>query len=110
MVRVGSGRRIAASAGIYLEDSPMTPPPYYGPPAAAPGNDKVTLWGVLGIVFAFCCWPLGIVFGILSLLEARKFNKQPTLAYVAFGIIVLALIVNIILAATGALGNMLSNN
>jgi hypothetical protein len=89
----------------------VTPPPYYnGPPPAAPGNDKVTLWGVLGIVFAFCCWPLGVVFGILGLLEARKVGKQPTLAYVAFGIIVLALIVNIILAATGALGDLMNRS
>jgi predicted membrane channel-forming protein YqfA (hemolysin III family) len=88
----------------------VTPPPYYGPPAATPSNDKTTLWGVLGIVFALCCWPLGIVFGILSLLEARKSNKQPTLAYVAFGVIVLALVVNIILAATGALSNLTSSS
>lgn len=89
----------------------MTPPPYYGqqPPAAA-GNDKTTLWGVLGIVCAFCCWPLGIVFGVLSLLEARKVGKQPTLAYVTFGLIVLALIINIILAATGALSDLMSSN
>jgi hypothetical protein len=101
---------IAATAGIYLEDSPVTPPPYYGPPAAAPGNDKVTLWGVLGIVFAFCCWPLGIVFSILSLVEARKVGKQPTLAYVAFGILALALVLDIILATTGALSNMVSSS
>ena len=89
----------------------MTPPPLLGSaPPAAPGNDKVTLWGVLGIVFALCCWPLGIVFGVLCLLEARKVGKPPTLAYVTFGIIVLALIVNIILAATGVLGDLLSNN
>ena len=89
----------------------MTPPPYYGQqPPAAPGNDKVTLWGVLGIVFAFCCWPLGIVFGVLSMLEARKVGKQPTLAYVTFGIIVLIVIVNIILAATGALSDLMSSN
>jgi hypothetical protein len=88
----------------------VTPPPYYGPPAAAPGNDKVTLWGVLGIVFAFCCWPLGVVFGILGLLEARKVGKPPTLAYVTFGIVVVLIIVNIILAATGALSNLVSNN
>ena len=68
----------------------MTPPPYYGQqPPAAPGNDKVTLWGVLGIVFAICCWPLGIVFAVLGLLEARKVGKPPTLAYVAFGLIAL---------------------
>ena len=84
------------------------PPGSYPPPGGAPANDKVTLWGVLGIIFAFCCWPIGVVFGILSLLEARKYGKQPTLAYVTFGIIVLALIVNIILAATGALGDWMS--
>jgi hypothetical protein len=74
------------------------------PPAAAPaGSDKTTLWGVLGIIFALCCWPLGVVFGILSMLEARKVGKQPTLAYVAFGIAVVIVIVNIILFATGNL-------
>ena len=88
----------------------MTPPPQYGPPPAAPGNDKVTLWGVLGLVFAFCCWPLGIVFAILSLLEARRYGKQPTLAYVAFGIVILAFITNIILYATGTISNMVSRN
>ena len=85
----------------------MTPPPYYGQqPPAAPGNDKVTLWGVLGIVFSFCCLPLGIVFAVLSLLEARKVGKQPTLAYVAFGIAALSLVINLILAATGTFSNM----
>lgn len=85
----------------------MTPPPYYGqqPPAAA-GNDKTTLWGVLGIVFAFCCAPLGIVFSILSLLEAKKVGKQPTLAYVGFGITAVFIVINIILAATGAFSNL----
>ncbi len=88
----------------------MTPPPYYGQqPPAAPGNDKVTLWGVLGIVFAICCWPLGIVFAVLGLLEAKKVGKKPTLAYVAFGIVALSLILNIVLAATGALGDLVSN-
>jgi len=72
----------------------------YPPPAAAAGNDKTTLWGVLGIVFAICCWPLGVLFAILGIMEARKYGKQPTLSYVAFGIIVLAFIVNIILFAT----------
>ncbi|GGK92102.1 DUF4190 domain-containing protein [Mangrovihabitans endophyticus] len=86
------------------------PPPNYGPPAAAPGNDKVTLWGVLGIVFAFCCWPLGVVFAILGLLEARKVGKPPTLSYVAFGILALALVLNIVLAATGTLNNIVNNN
>ncbi|MEV7624419.1 DUF4190 domain-containing protein [Actinoplanes sp. NPDC089786] len=85
----------------------MTPPPYYGQqPPAASGNDKVTLWGVLGIVFAFLCTPLGIVFAILCLVEARKVGKPPTLAYVTFGIVALGIILNIILFATGALSGM----
>ncbi len=87
----------------------MTPPPYYGQqPPAAPGNDKVTLWGVLGIVFAICCWPLGIVFGVLGLLEARKVGKPPTLAYIAFGIIVLRVIIDIVALASGAYSNYLN--
>jgi hypothetical protein len=88
----------------------VTPPPYYGQqPPAASGNDKVTLWGVLGIVFAICCWPLGLVFGVLGLLEARKVGKPPTLAYIAFGLVAVLLVVNIILAVTGTLSDMLSN-
>jgi hypothetical protein len=83
----------------------MTPPPYgqqppYGPPAQ-PANDKTTLWGVLGIVFALCCAPLGIVFAILSLLEAKKAGKQPTLAYVAFGVVALGIVINVVLVSTG---------
>ena len=88
----------------------MTPPPYYGeqPPAAA-GNDKVTLWGVLGIVFALCCPILGIVFSVLCLLEAKKVGKPQTLAIIGFVIAGLSLIVNIILAATGTLSGLTSN-
>jgi hypothetical protein len=58
----------------------------YPPPAATPaGNDKTTLWGVLGIVIGLiCCWPLGVVFGILSLMEANKSGKPKTLAFAAF--------------------------
>jgi hypothetical protein len=84
-----------------LKETHVTPPPNYGPPPPAAGNDKTTLWGVLGIVFSFCCFPLGIVFAILSLLEARKAGKQPTLAYVAFGVVALAIVLNIIFLATG---------
>ena len=80
----------------------MTPPPYYGPPAAAPSNDKVTLWGVLGIVFALCCPLLGIVFAVLSLTDARKVNKPPTLAYIGLALGVLNIVVNLIAVSTGA--------
>ncbi|GGJ99498.1 hypothetical protein GCM10010123_31720 [Pilimelia anulata] len=80
--------------------------PYQQPVPA--GNDKTTLWGVLGIVFALCCAPLGILFSVLSLLEAKKVAKQPTLAYVGFGLAALSIIVGIISAVTGSFG--LNNN
>jgi hypothetical protein len=77
----------------------------YGAPMGAPpqpaGNDKTILWGVLGIIFAlpFCCFPIGVVFAILSLNEAKKAGKQPTLAYVAFGIAALSLVIAVIAGA-----------
>jgi hypothetical protein len=72
------------------------PPPGYGPPPAAASNDKTTLWGVLGIVFAFCCPILGAVFAALSQREATKVGKQPTLAYVGYGLCALSIIAGII--------------
>ena len=76
-------------------------------PSAA-SNDKTTLWGVLGIVGAFCCWPLGLVFAILCLNEAKKAGKPPTLAYVAFGVLALGLVLNIVVFATGGLANLMN--
>lgn len=64
-------------------------------------NDKTTLWGVLGIVFAICCPILGVVFAVLSLNEAKKAGKQPTLAYVGFALTAVVVVINIILVATG---------
>ena len=78
----------------------MTPPPY-GPPPAAAANDKTTLWGVLGIVFAICCPLLGVVFSVLSLLDAKKVGKQPTLAYIGFALAALNVISSGILMANG---------
>lgn len=72
------------------------------PPAAAPGSDKVLLWGVLGVVFAVCCAPLGIVFGVQSALEARKAGRRPALGYTAVGLGVLLTIANLIAIASGA--------
>jgi hypothetical protein len=57
----------------------------YPPPAATPaGSDRTTLWGVLGIIVGFLCCPiLGIVFGILSINEAKKAGKPNTLGIIA---------------------------
>jgi hypothetical protein len=70
-------------------------------PAAQP-NDKTNLWGILGIVIGFICCPiLGFVFGALSLQEAKKSGKSPTLAYVAFGLSALNIVIGIALVASG---------
>lgn len=78
---------------------------YPGPTGAAvpAGNDKTTVFGVIGIILAlpFCCWPVGVVFAILSLLQAKKFGNQPTLAYVAFAISALSIIIGIIGVSQG---------
>ena len=84
----------------------MTGP--YPPPAATPANDKTTLWGVLGIVFAFCCSPLGILFGVLALNEAKKAGKPPTLGWIAIILSAVLLVLGIILNVTGAFGDLTS--
>jgi hypothetical protein len=73
------------------------------PPAAAPaGNDKTTLWGVLGIVVGFLCCPIvGFVFGVLSINEAKKAGKPKTLGIVAIVLSALSLIGIIIAMANG---------
>jgi len=67
----------------------------------APATDKVTLWGILGIVFSVCCWPLGLVFDVLGMMEAKKVGKPPTLAYIGFGLAALFAVLTIINLATG---------
>jgi hypothetical protein len=64
----------------------------YPPPAATPANDKTTLWGVLGIVFAIFCPILGIIFAVLSMMEAKKVGKPPTLAYVGFALAAIVIV------------------
>jgi len=68
------------------------------PPAAAPaGSDKTTLWGVLGIVIGLiCCAPAGIVFGVLSMNEAKKVGKPTTLGIIAIAVSVLNIVVGIV--------------
>lgn len=72
----------------------MTAP---GAPAAPAGSDKTTLFGVLGIIIGLiCCWPVGLVFAILSLNQSKKHGSSPTIAYVAFAACAINLIFNII--------------
>ena len=64
----------------------------YPPQPASPANDRTTTYGVIAIIGAICCWIIGVIFGILSLQEARRVGKQPTLAYIAFVLCALNLI------------------
>ncbi|MBB5871580.1 hypothetical protein F4553_004959 [Allocatelliglobosispora scoriae] len=63
------------------------------PPSAPAVKDNTKLFGILGIVFSICGGWLGLVFAILSLLQAKKHGKPATLAYVAFGILALWVVV-----------------
>jgi hypothetical protein len=69
-------------------NAPYPPPP--PPPGAAGGQDRTTLWGVLGIVTGLlCCGLLGVIFGYLSIRDARRFGQSPVLGWLAivFGVI-----------------------
>ncbi|MFG1950110.1 DUF4190 domain-containing protein [Micromonospora sp. NPDC048830] len=79
-------------------NAPYPPPP---PPAAA-GRDRTTLWGVLGIVLGLlCCGVLGIIFGYLSIRDAKRYGKSPVLGYLAIAFGVINIIASVILRAGG---------
>ena len=72
--------------------------PQYQQPVPT-GNDRTTLWGVLGIVIGLlCCGPAGIVFGILSINEASKWNKPKTLGILAIVLSALNIVAGISIA------------
>jgi predicted lipid-binding transport protein (Tim44 family) len=66
-----------------------TPPPPAPPPPPPPravqtaGNDNTTLFGWIGIIGGLCCGIIGIIFGILSIMQARKVGKSPVLGIIA---------------------------
>ncbi|WP_405100542.1 DUF4190 domain-containing protein [Micromonospora sp. NBC_01412] len=79
-------------------NAPYPPPP---PPPAA-GRDRTTLWGVLGIVLGLiCCGVLGIVFGYLSVRDAKRYGQSPVLGYLAIAFGVINIIGSVILRANG---------
>jgi ABC-type uncharacterized transport system permease subunit len=74
----------------YTPPPPATPSQ---PPTAQPaGRDNTTLFGWIGIIGGICCGILGIVFGILSIMQARKFNHSPVLGWIGIVIGVLNII------------------
>jgi hypothetical protein len=98
--------------------APGGPPSYPPPPGPPPGGysagpppgggaDRTTLWGVLGIVIGLiCCGPLGIIFGALSIRDAKRFGKSPVLGWVAIVLSVLGLVGNIIFGLNGTYPGM----
>ncbi|MEU0154810.1 MULTISPECIES: hypothetical protein [Micromonospora] len=79
-------------------NAPYPPPP---PPPAA-GRDRTTLWGILGIITGLlCCGILGIVFGYLSIRDAKRFGKSPLLGWLAIAFGVINIIASAIIRARG---------
>jgi|SoiMetStandDraft_2_1073263.scaffolds.fasta_scaffold15458_3 threonine/homoserine/homoserine lactone efflux protein len=72
----------------------MTQPPVVPQPAPA-AKDNTQLFGILGIVLSLCCTPLGILFAVLSHLQANKNGKPATLAIVGYVVAALSIIVGI---------------
>jgi len=84
------------------------PPPYQATtgPVTAGGKNNTQLFGILGIVFAVVCCPLlGILFGWMSMNEAKKTGSDDTLGKVGFwlgiAMTAIALIATIIAVCAG---------
>jgi predicted lipid-binding transport protein (Tim44 family) len=73
-----------------------TPPPPMAQPAQPAGKDNTTLFGWIGIIGGLCCGLLGLVFGILSIMQAKKFSQSPVLGYIGVVIGILNLIGGIV--------------
>lgn len=58
-------------------------------PAQPAGKDNSQLFGWIGIIGGLCCGIIGLVFGVLSIMQAKKWGSSPILGYVAIGIAVL---------------------
>jgi hypothetical protein len=84
---------------------PNQPPPYqppYQPAGGAGGNDRTTMWGVLGIIIGLiCCGILGIVFGALSIRDAKRYGRSQVLGWVAIVLSALNILGSAALGLTG---------
>ena len=59
-----------------------TPPPPVAQPAQPAGKDNTTLFGWIGIIGGLCCGILGLIFGALSIAQAKKWGQSPVLGYI----------------------------
>ena len=104
---------IAGAPPPGYEGGYAAPPGAYGPPqgyAAPPAKNNTQLFGILGIVFAVVCCPLlGILFGWMSMNEAKKTGSDDTLGKVGFwlgiAITAIALVTTIIAICAGGIGS-----
>ncbi len=65
-------------------------------PAQPVGKDNTTLFGWIGIIGGICCGILGLIFGALSVMQAKKWGKSPVLGYIGIVIGVLTIIGGIV--------------
>ncbi|WP_026208235.1 hypothetical protein [Catelliglobosispora koreensis] len=93
---------------------PVNPVSHPSDAAMAKPKDNAQLYGIIGVIAAFiCCPPLGILFGWMSMTEAKKLGRDDTLGKVAFwaGIVVTAgwLLSAVAWACLGGAGMMWGN-
>jgi hypothetical protein len=69
-----------------------------GQPIQPGGRDNTTLFGWIGIIGGVCCGILGLIFGTLSIMQARKWGRSPVLGWIAIAIAVIGFVWNIIYA------------
>jgi hypothetical protein len=70
------------------------PPGYSTAPAqAVTGQDRTKVYGIVGMIVGVICCPIvGIVLGVLSIRESKRFNGSPTLGYFAIALSVIGVI------------------
>jgi hypothetical protein len=76
------------------------PPPVPVQPAQPAGKDNTSLFGWIGIIGGICCGILGLIFGVLSIMQAKKWGQSPVLGYIGVVIGVLNIVGGIVYNAS----------
>lgn len=98
-----------------MTNDPTTPPPpsYPTPPVgpAVPARNNTLLFGILGIVLAVLCCPLlGVLFGWMSMNEAKKTGSDQTWGKVAFWLGIALAALGLIASIIGCVTGLFSTN
>ncbi len=83
---------------------PNAPPPaggYGGQPVGGSQSNTSTIMGVVGIVCWFCCAPAAIALGLIGESKAKQSGQSTTLPRIAWIGGIVAILINIVLFATG---------